>query len=132
MAELDHPDICSVRNAFLLVLRKQQLQYFLSLPLSIFQNKSGDAKYLTARKIAEVLRKAARTAHPDLTEDEIQKFSAHSIRVWACVLLSEAGMKPDFIKSCLRWMGESYRTYLQDTEKSTTSTLLLSQMLLLR
>ena len=26
-------------------------------------------------------------------------------------------MKPDFIKSRLRWMGESYRTYLRDTEK---------------
>ena len=119
MAELDHPDICPVRNAFLLVLRKQRLQHSLSLPLAIFQNKSGDVKYLTASKIAEVLRKAARTAHPDLTEDEIQKFSAHSIRVWACVLLSEAGMKPDFIKSRLRWMGESYRTYLRDTDKIT-------------
>ena len=117
MADLDHPDICPVRNAFHLVLRKQRLQHSLSLPLAIFQNKSGDVKYLTASKIAEVLRKAARTAHPDLTEDEIQKFSAHSIRVWACVLLSEAGMKPDFIKSRLRWMGESYRTYLRDTEK---------------
>jgi len=119
MAELDHPDICPVRNAFQLVLRKQRLQHSLSLPLAIFQNKSGDVKYLTASKIAEVLRKAARTAHPDLTEDEIQKFSAHSIRVWACVLLSEAGMKPDFIKSRLRWMGESYRTYLRDTDKIT-------------
>jgi hypothetical protein len=43
------------------------------------------------------------------------RFSSHSIRVWAVVLLDEAGMNPDFIKSRLRWMGDSYRLYLRDT-----------------
>ena len=45
------------------------------------------------------------------------KYSSHSIRVWACVVLDEAGMPPDFIKKRLRWMGESYRVYLRDTNK---------------
>jgi hypothetical protein len=31
------------------------------------------------------------------------------------VLLDEAGMTPDFMKSCLQWMGESYRLYLYNT-----------------
>ncbi len=35
--------------------------------------------------------------------------------MWALVLLDEAGMSPDFCKSRLRWMGESYRLYLRDT-----------------
>ncbi len=35
--------------------------------------------------------------------------------MWALVLLDEAGMTPDFMKSCLRWMGESYRLHLRDT-----------------
>jgi hypothetical protein len=35
--------------------------------------------------------------------------------VWALVLLDEAGMTPDFMKSRLRWMGKSYRLYLRDT-----------------
>jgi hypothetical protein len=35
--------------------------------------------------------------------------------VWALVLLDEAGMTPDFMKSHLHWMGESYRLYLRDT-----------------
>ena len=43
------------------------------------------------------------------------RFSSHSIRVWAVVLLDEAGMNPDFIKSQLCWMGDSYRSYLRDT-----------------
>ena len=31
--------------------------------------------------------------------------------------LDEAGKPPDFIKKRLRWMGESYRVYLRDTNK---------------
>ena len=37
--------------------------------------------------------------------------------VSACVTLDEQGMPPDFIKKRLRWLGESYRVYLRDTNK---------------
>ena len=43
------------------------------------------------------------------------RFLLHSVRVWAVVLLEEAGMNSDFFKSRLRWMGNLYRLYLQDT-----------------
>ena len=82
MADLEHPEICPVRNAFLIVLRKARLEHSLDLSLAIFVNKHGDIKYLTANKIADVIRAAARTAHPDLTEDEIEKFLTQSIQVW--------------------------------------------------
>jgi hypothetical protein len=48
-------------------------------------------------------------------KDEISRFSLHSGRVWALVLLDEAGMSPAFIQFRLRWLGTSYRLYLQDT-----------------
>lgn len=116
-ADHDNPDICPVRNALQLVLRKIELQHSLELPLAVFVNAKNEIKYLTANKIREIFRKAARRAHPDWTEEEINKISAHSVRVWACVLLSEAGKDPDFIKNRLRWLGESYRLYLRDTNK---------------
>ena len=37
------------------------------------------------------------------------------MQVWACVLLNEAGMTPEFIMACLLWMGNSIRIYLRDT-----------------
>ena len=55
--------------------------------------------------------------HPDISKEELMKYSCHSIRVWACVLLDEAGKSPHLIKKRLRWMGESYRVYLRDTNK---------------
>ena len=83
--------------------------------MGIFVNKQGIVKYLTGNKISEVLQSVAKACHPDLTRDEIRCFNSHSGRVWAIVLLDKAGMPPDFIKSHLRLMGDSYRLYLQDT-----------------
>ena len=37
------------------------------------------------------------------------------MRVWACVLLDEAGKSPDYIKKHLRWMGDSFQIFLRDT-----------------
>ncbi len=52
---------------------------------------------------------------PDTTPDKHKRYSAHSLRVWACVLLDEAGKSPDYIKKRLRWLGNSFRMYLRDT-----------------
>jgi hypothetical protein len=83
--------------------------------MAVFVNKNNATKYLASNEIAEVLRSIAKAVHPDLTKEELKKFSSHSGRVWALVLLDEAGMTPDFMKSRLRWMGESYCLYLRDT-----------------
>jgi len=50
-----------------------------------------------------------------MPKDELSRYSAHSLRVWACVLLDKAGMSPEFIMSLLQWMGNLFRMYLHDT-----------------
>ena len=52
-----------------------------------------------------------------MPKETLLKYSCHSVRVWACVCLDEVGKQPDFIKKRLRWVGESYRVYLRDTNK---------------
>jgi len=93
----DHPDICPVRAAYRIFLRAKRLGQSDLQPLGLFVNKFGITKYLRGNKIADTLSFAARTAHPDMPEDELKCFSSHSGRVWALVLLDEAGMTPDFI-----------------------------------
>ena len=83
--------------------------------MGVFVNKHGIVKYLTGSKLSEVLQSVAKACHPNLTRDEIMCFTSHSGRVWAILILDEAGMPPDFIKWHLHWMGDSYRLYLQDT-----------------
>jgi hypothetical protein len=67
--------------------------------MAVFVNKNGMTRYLTGKKISDVLHSIARAVHPDLSEDAIKRFSSHSGQVWALVLLDEAGMNPDFMKS---------------------------------
>jgi hypothetical protein len=55
-----------------------------------------------------------------MSKKETMRFSCHSICVWACVLLYEAGKKGDYIKKRLRWLRECYRIYLRDTEKTAS------------
>jgi hypothetical protein len=83
--------------------------------MGVFVNKFGITRYLTGNKIQDILQSIARAVHLDLTEDEIKRFSSHSGRVWALVLLDEAGMSPAFMTSHLRWMGGSYKLYLRNT-----------------
>jgi hypothetical protein len=65
----------------------------------VYLKHQGIVKYLTGNKISELFQSIAKHCHPDLTKDETSRFSSHSGRVWAVVLLDEAGMTSDFIKS---------------------------------
>jgi hypothetical protein len=76
---------------------------------------AGKIIYLTGNKIGELLRNAVKKVCPDTTPDKLKQYSAHSLRVWACVLLDKAGKLQDYIKKRLRWMGDSFRMYLRDT-----------------
>jgi hypothetical protein len=111
-----HLDICPVQVAYRIFLQAKKLGQSYSQPMGLFVNKYGITRYLTGNKILHVLCSVARAAHPDMTEEEMKRFSSHSGRVWALVLLDEASMTPDSMKLRLRWMGDSYRgLYLCDT-----------------
>jgi hypothetical protein len=80
-----------------LVLRARQLNQPDDMPIALYKTKKGRVIYLTGNKIAELLRKAAQKVCPDTTLDKLKRYSAHSLWVWACVLLDEAGKSPDYI-----------------------------------
>ena len=97
--------------------KKNKRGHSVDLPVAIYVNKKVEVKYLASNKVTEIIRKAVRKTYPDMKNEEVMKYSTHSIRVWACVSVDEAGKSADFIKKRLRWMGESYRVYLRDTNK---------------
>jgi hypothetical protein len=114
-AEIDQPKICPVCSAMRLVLWAKWLNQLDDMPVAVYKTKKGKVIYLTGNKIAELLRKAVKEVRPNITPDKLKQYSAHSLRVWACVLLNEAGKLPDYIKKRLRWLGDSFRMYLRDT-----------------
>ncbi len=114
-ANFKNPTICEVRAAYRMFLRSIRLGKKDTEPLCIFVNKSKRTVYMTASKVTEVLRKAARRSHPDWTDEMVNRITSHSFRVWALVLLSEMGTKAYTMQSRLRWKGDSFRGYLRDT-----------------
>ena len=90
--------ICPVHTAHQIYLRAKRIGQSDDQPMGVFVNHQGIMRYLTADKIEEVFQSVAKTCHPNLTRDKNMCFSSHSIRVWAVILLDEAGMNPDFIK----------------------------------
>ncbi len=85
------------------------------MPIALHKMKKGKVIYLTGNKIAKLLWKAIQKVRPDTTTDKLKQYSAHSLKVWACVLLDEARKSPEYIKKRLRWLGDSFRMYLRDT-----------------
>jgi hypothetical protein len=75
-------------------------------------------KYLTRNEATKYIQKITKSVHPDMTAHELSFFSCHSFRVWAAVLLHEAGQDGDVIRIRLRWLSEAYRVYLRNTEKT--------------
>ena len=97
-----------------MVLRARRLGQPDSMPVVCYSYKKKRV-YLTGKCIAILFRKAVKAIHPKTSKADLSQNLAHLLRVWACVLLDEAGMSPEFIMSCLRWMGNSFRMYLRNT-----------------
>jgi hypothetical protein len=114
-AEIDQSKICPVCSVMRLVLQAKRLNQPDDMPVAVYKTNKGKVIYLTGNKIAKLLRKAVKEVRPDTTPGKLKRYSAHSLRVWACVLLEEAGKLPDYIKKRLRWLGDSFRMYLRDT-----------------
>ena len=71
-------EICPVLTAIGIYLHLMCIDQ-LDGPLMVATlDKDKKVGYLTANKIATMLRKIARNIHPDLLEEEISRFSCHS------------------------------------------------------
>jgi hypothetical protein len=87
-----------------------------NMQVACYRTKKAPLLYITGSRIATLLRKAVKKIQPSTSANDLKKYSAHSLRVWACVLLDEAGMSPSFIQKCLCWLGDSFKMYLCDTK----------------
>ena len=52
---------------------------------------------------------------------DLAKFSFHSLRVGACVMLHIAGFSTDDIKFELRWRSDSFRDYLRNVVSTASA-----------
>jgi hypothetical protein len=87
-----------------------------NMPVACYRTKKAPLLFITGSRIATLLCEAVKKIQSSTLADILKKYSAHSLRVWACVLLDKAGMSPSFIQKHLRWLGDSFKMYLRDTK----------------
>jgi hypothetical protein len=124
-ADMNNPLICSIQGELQMVMRAHHLAQPDDMPVACYRTKKALLLFITVSRIATLLCKAVKKVRPSTSADDLKKYSAHSFRVWACVLLDEAGMSPSFIQKCLRWLGDLFKMYSVTRKSSRTSTLLL-------
>ena len=60
------------------------------------------------------MKSIAKSVYSITNKNDLKRFTAHSLRVGACVALHMAGAKTLDIKNRLRWKSDSFLTYLRD------------------
>lgn len=116
LSDPTNTEMCPVRAAFRIAHRSTILNQPADLPVCVYRNTKSELTYLTGSTVSSYFRQIAKMAHPSMNESERKRFSAHSLRVTAAVLLHEHGCDGDYIKIQLRWLGDSYRVYLRSTQ----------------
>ena len=115
-ADPQNPTWCPCEAMIRIVNRAKRLKVSTKKPLAVWKDGKGNVKYITGAKAAIFFKAIAKKLYPYMTEKELSRFTMHSIRVLAAVLLHEAGKDAEFLKVRLRWLSDSYRLYLRNTK----------------
>lgn len=116
----EYADYCPVELGLKIVTRAQLLGNTApDDPLCVYKNDKGKTVYLTGDDVTDYYRFVTRLVMPNITDEELNLISTHSIRVTACVLLHEAGKDGPYIKLRLRWLSNCFEIYLRNTETIT-------------
>lgn len=118
--------LCAVLAALRVRARAQRVNANEHAVMAVFSNRNKTT-HITNKHITSHLQAMATAAHGVTSKEELKRWTPHSIRVGACVSLSEGGKDGHFIKLRLRWKSDTYLLYLRNTshlaaQHSTTIT----------
>ena len=86
-------------------------------PLGIYQDDAGQTRFITANETKSTMRATAAAVYhldPKKHKKDLQRWSAHSYRVGACVILHAMGYTAPQIKFLLRWKSDTFLMYLRN------------------
>jgi len=90
----------------------------LSTPLGLYKSQDGSVRLITDTVVELVMRDLAATIYkldPVKDKEALQRWSCHSIRVGACVILHSMGFTETQIQFLLRWKSNAFMLYLRNT-----------------
>ena len=109
-----NPKLCTVRAILRICHRAAFLRNHNIAPLAIYQSPNGHPAFISHKHMENIIRLAAYKTYKIKRKCDLARFSCHSLRVGACVMLHIAGFSTDSIKFELRWRSDSFRDYLRN------------------
>ena len=109
-----NPQFCVIRAALRIRTRHASITKNELTPLAVYQERGRRAQLLTNKHMESLLREAAKAVYKITNRDHLHRFSCHSIRVGACVMLHLAGFTDTSIQFELRWKSTSFKDYLRN------------------
>ena len=116
--------ICMVASTYRSMQRFRTLQTIdgrlsaARTPLSVYLHEAtGSVRLITATEIEGFMRRLAAEVyhlHPGKDAKDLQRWSSHSIRVGACVVLHAMGFSDTDIQWILRWRSLAFTAYLRN------------------
>jgi hypothetical protein len=83
-------------------------------PLSIYVTSFGTQRLVNAKDISRCMQYLAGAVYHIHDPKELSRFSAHSLRVGACVILHAQGLTESQIQFILRWRSLAFMAYLRN------------------
>ena len=68
---------------------------------------------MTQQEVEVELQSCAKKLYKLTSKEDLGRYTAHSVRVGACVALHAAGDSIMTIQFCLRWRSDKFRNYLR-------------------
>jgi hypothetical protein len=93
-ADTKNPALCPVRGVIRMVMRATRLEQPDNMPVACYRTKKAPLLYITGSRITKLIRKAVKKVQPYTLPNDLKKYSALSLCVWACVLLDEGRHVP--------------------------------------
>lgn len=94
-------------------------------PLSVYQQYGSTAiRIVTAGEIETTMRRLAATSYnidPRSQKSKLRLWSAHSLRVGACVILHGMNFTESQIKHLLRWRSDAFMMYLRNLHQLSSA-----------
>ena len=113
----EHPNFCPVLAVLNILIRAGRLNIDPGEPIAVtITGPKGQTEisHITSGLVSKHLQNAAKAVYNLSNKKDLARFSPHSLRVGACVLLFNLGKSPDFIKKRLRWRSNAYADYLRN------------------
>ena len=108
--------LCTVSEALRIYEHADRFSVKDDAPMAVYLHK-GCKTFMTQLEVEAEMQSCAKKLYNLTLKEDITRYSAHSVRVGACVALHSTGASIMTIKFRLRWRSEKFVNYLRQIKK---------------